>query len=71
MKVPPQVAIKVHSRSTADQIFCICQILEKRLNTLEQYISYRQITRKAYDSVWREILYSVVTEFSIPMELDR
>jgi len=29
MRVPPQVLLKVHNRSTAEQIFCICQTLEK------------------------------------------
>jgi hypothetical protein len=29
-----------HNRSTADQIFCIRQILEKSGNTMRQYISY-------------------------------
>jgi len=29
MRVLPQVLMKVHNRSAADQIFCICQTLER------------------------------------------
>jgi hypothetical protein len=40
------------------------------MNAVGQYISYWQIISEAYDSVWREVLYSVVTAFCMPVELD-
>jgi hypothetical protein len=56
-------------RSTTDQIFCICQILEKKLeysDTVHQiFIDFK----KAYDSVRREVLYSILIEFGVPMKL--
>jgi hypothetical protein len=35
-----------HNRSTTDQIFYICQILQKNGSTLRQYISYSYTSRK-------------------------
>jgi hypothetical protein len=59
------------SRSTADQIFGICQILEKKLEyngTVHQlFIDFR----KAYDSVMREVLYKIFIEFGTPRKLVR
>jgi hypothetical protein len=55
-------------RSTADQIFCIRQILEKiwEFNwTVHQlFVDFK----KAYDSVRREVLYSILVEFVVPMK---
>jgi hypothetical protein len=60
-----------HNRSSADQIFCICQILEIKW---EYYESVHQLFigfKKAYDSVRRDVLYNVVIEFGVPMKLVR
>ena len=58
------------NRSTIDQIFCIRQILEKKWEydgTIHQlFIDFK----KAYDSVKRDVLYNILTEFGIPKKLD-
>jgi hypothetical protein len=57
------------NRSTTDQIFYIRQILEKKWEyngTEHQLFIY---FRKAYDSVRREVLYSILIEFGIPRKL--
>jgi hypothetical protein len=58
-----------HNRSTTDQIFYIQQILEKNWEyngTVHQlFIDFK----KAYDSVRREVLYSILIEFGIPKKL--
>jgi hypothetical protein len=57
------------NRSTTDQIFYIRQILEKKWEyngTVHQlFIDFK----KAYDSVRRELLYSILIEFGIPRKL--
>jgi hypothetical protein len=57
--------------STKDQIFYIRQILEKKWEyngTVHQlFIDFR----KAYDSVKREVVYSILLEFGIPKKLFR
>jgi hypothetical protein len=57
------------NRSMTDQIFCIRQILEKMWEyngTVHQlFIDFK----KAYDSVKREVLYSILIEFRIPRKL--
>ena len=59
------------NRSTIDHIFCIRQILKKKLEhnkTVHQlFIDFK----KAYDSVWREVLYNILIEFVILMKLAR
>jgi hypothetical protein len=57
------------NRSTTDQIFCIRQILEKMWEyngTVHQlFIDFK----KAYYSVRREVLYSILIEFGTPRKL--
>jgi hypothetical protein len=57
------------NRSVTDQIFCTCQILEKKWEyngTVHQvFVDFN----KAYISVRREVLYSIVIEFGIPRKL--
>jgi hypothetical protein len=59
------------NRPTTDYIFCIRQILEKKWEYNEAvhqlFIDFKQ----AYDSVRRGVLYSILTEFGIPMKLIR
>jgi hypothetical protein len=58
-----------HNRSTTDQIFYICQILEKKWEyngTVHQLFIH---LKKTYDSLRREVLYNILIEFRIPREL--
>jgi hypothetical protein len=56
---------------TTDQIFYICQILEKKWEyngtAHKLFIDFK----KAYDSVKREVLYNIMLEFDIPKKLVR
>jgi hypothetical protein len=57
-----------HNRSTTDQIFCIRQKKWEYNETVHQlFIDFK----KAYDSVRREVLYSILVEFGVPMKLVR
>jgi hypothetical protein len=60
-----------HNRSTTDQIFCIRQILEKKWEYNETVHQLFIDFKKAYDSIRREVLYNIPTEFSVPMKLVR
>ena len=60
-----------HNRSITDHIFCICQILEKKWE-YNKVVHHLFIDfKKAYDSVRKEVLYNILIEFGIPMELVR
>jgi hypothetical protein len=59
------------NRLTTDQIYCIRQTLQKRLEcngTIHQLFIH---SKKAYDSVRREVLYHILDEFGIHMKLVR
>jgi hypothetical protein len=60
-----------HNRSTTDHIFNIWQILDKKWEyngTVHQlFIDFK----KAYDSIKREALYSILLEFGKPEKLVR
>jgi sorting nexin-29 len=60
-----------HNVSTTDQIFCICQILEKKWEYNETVHQLFIDFKKAYDSVRREVLYHILIEFGVPMKLVR
>jgi hypothetical protein len=54
------------NRPTTDQIFYICQIPEKKWeynSTIQQLFTD---FKKAYNSVWKEVLYNTLIEFGIP-----
>jgi hypothetical protein len=57
------------NRSTADQIFCIRQILEKKWEYNSTVHQLFTDFKKAYDSVRREVLYNILIEFGIPTKL--
>jgi hypothetical protein len=59
------------NRSTTDHIFCICQILEKKCEYNETVHQLFMDFKKAHDSVMKEILYSTLTEFGVPLKLVR
>jgi hypothetical protein len=60
------MSMKLLGIISADQIFYILQILQKKWEyngTVHQlFIDFR----KAYDSVKREVLYNILFEFDIP-----
>jgi hypothetical protein len=59
------------NRSTTDQIFCICQIPEKKWEYNETVHQLFIDFKKPYDSVRREVLYIILIEFGVPMKLVR
>ena len=59
------------NRSTADYIFCIRDILEKKLEYNEAVHRLFVDFKKAYGSVWREVLYNILNEFGTPIKLVR
>jgi hypothetical protein len=60
-----------HNRSTIDHIFCIRQILEKKWEYNGAVHQLFVDSKKAYDSVRREVLYNILVEFGIPLKLVR
>jgi hypothetical protein len=58
-----------HNRSTTDQVFCFHQILEKKCQYKETVHQLFIDFKKAYDSVRRELLHSILIEFGIPKKL--
>jgi hypothetical protein len=59
------------SRSTTGHIFCICQILEKKWEYIAPVHQIFIDVKKVYDSVRREVLCNILSEFGIPMQLVR
>jgi hypothetical protein len=57
------------NRSTTDHIFCIRQILQKKWEYNGTVHQLFIDSKKAYDSVRREVLYSILIEFGIPRKL--
>jgi hypothetical protein len=59
------------NRSTTDQIFCIHQILEKKWEYNETVHQLFIDFTKSYDSVRREVFYTILIDFVVPMILVR
>jgi uncharacterized protein (DUF302 family) len=57
--------------STTDYIFCIRQTLEKKWEYNEAVHQLFTELKKPYDSVMREDLYIILTEFDIARKLVR
>jgi hypothetical protein len=55
--------------STTNQIFCIRQVLEKKLEYNRTVHQLFVDSEKAYEPVRREILSNILIEFGIPMKL--
>ena len=53
----------------SDLEFCIRKIHKKKWEYNEAVHKLFIDLKKAYDSVWREVLYSILIEFVIPMKL--
>jgi hypothetical protein len=51
------------------QIFCIHQVLEKKLEYNKTVHQLFLDLKKAYDSVRGEVLYNIVIEFGFPVKL--
>jgi len=56
---------------TKCHIFCICQIPEKKWEYNEAVHRLFIGFKKAYDFARREVLYNILIEFGVPMELVR
>jgi hypothetical protein len=54
-----------------DQIFCIRRILEKKWEYNETVHQLFIDFKKSYDSVMWEVLYNILMECGVPMELVR
>jgi hypothetical protein len=52
-----------------DHILCICEILEKKWAYNEAVHQLFIGVKKAYESVWRDVLYNILIQFGIPMKL--
>jgi hypothetical protein len=52
-------------------IFCICHILDKNWEYTEAVHTPFIVFKKAYNSVEREVLYYILTEFGKPIKLVR
>jgi len=48
-----------------------CQILEEKCEYNEEVHQLFTDFKKSYDSVRREVLYNILTEFGIPMQMVR
>jgi hypothetical protein len=59
------------NRSAADHIFCIRQVLKKKLEYIEAVHQLFIDFRTACDSFRREILFNILIEFVIPMKVVR
>jgi len=59
------------NRSITSHIFCICQILKKKLEYNEAVHQFFIDFKKIYDSFRREVLFNIIVEFGIPMKLAR
>ena len=61
------------NRSTTDhiRIFCIHQILEEKWEYNKAVHQLFIDFKEAYDSIRREVFYSILIEFCIPMKLVR
>jgi hypothetical protein len=57
------------NKSTTDQIFCIRQVLEKKWVFNETVHQLLIDFKKAYDSIKREVLYSIFLHFVLPKTL--
>jgi hypothetical protein len=49
------------NRATTDQLFYICQILQKKWSVHQLFIHFS----RAYDSAMKVVLYNILTEFGI------
>ena len=60
-----------HKRSTADHIFCIRQILEKKWEYNEAVHHLLIDFKKFYNSARTGTFYNILIEFGIPMKMAR
>jgi hypothetical protein len=57
-----------HIRSTTEQIFCICQIVEKRWKYNGRVHQLFIDFKNPYNSVMTDVLCNILIEFGIPMK---
>jgi len=61
----------LHNGSTTNLIFRICHVLEKKWKYNEELHQLFMDLKTAYDSVRRDVFYSILIVFGIPMKLVR
>jgi hypothetical protein len=65
------VGFDVTNQLLAGKMFCIRQIQEKKWEYNEKVHHLLIHFKKAYDSIWRELLYNILTESRVLMKLVR
>jgi hypothetical protein len=65
------VGFDVTDQQLTEMIFCISQILEKKWEYNETVHQLFIDFKKSYDSLRIEVLYNILKEFGIPMNLVR
>jgi hypothetical protein len=71
MKLLGFMSVFQRKKSTTDQIFCIRQILDKKREYNETVHKKFVGFRKAYDSVRRDVLYSILIEIGVSIKIVR
>jgi hypothetical protein len=69
MKLLGIIIVGFDVTSTTDQTFCIREILEKKWEYKETVHQLFIDSKKAYDSVSREVLYNILIVLGVPMKL--
>jgi len=57
----------LRNMSTIDRIFCVCQILEKKIEIQRSSALATYILRESLCFVMKEVLYNILIEISIHM----
>jgi hypothetical protein len=59
------------NRSSTDQMLCIYQVQEKKCECGETVYQLFIDFQKTYDSIRKDVLYNILTEFGVPTKIVR